>query len=242
MVDKEVSVDINTKGGYLTRKYIKDYTKGDGGVIDTLVTNITYYLQNAFKTIQFSDAAAGSDVNFYAYFPFQNLDLPAVVLEPTNIKLDINWVGGIGFQEAGKEKYTLRGEVDVTFDVMARNEREKYSISGSLANVLYRGIFNNDFSKMGVRHMSFQKSINRGFDQADRVLQFHSHILSQDLIFRELVTFKFVFDWIVTDPATIVEEHFISSIDYSSAPIGGSPIEVTIYVKKKWLPIEFTYV
>lgn len=240
-MSKEVSVDYDTKGGFMTRKYIKDYTKGDGGPIDTLMTNILFYLQNNFKTIQFSDAAAGSTVNFYAYFPFQDLDLPSVILEPTTIELNINWVGGIGFQQEGKGRNTLRGEVDITFDIMARTEREKYSISGTLANVLYRGLFNNVLSKVGIKHMSFQRSVSRGFDQADRVLQFHSHSITSDLIFRELVTFQFVFDWIVTDPATFIEERFITDVEYGSTSIGGNPIIVTIYAKAKWIPITFTY-
>jgi len=240
-MSKEVSVDYNTKGGFMTRKYIKDYTKGDGGPIDSLMTNILYYLQNNFKTIQFSDAAAGSTVNFYAYFPFEKLVLPSVILEPTDIEMNINWVGGIGFQQEGEGRNTLRAEVDVTFDVMARNEREKYSISGTLANVLYRGLFNNILSKVGIKHITFKRSVSRGFDQADRVLQFHSHAITSDLIFRELVTFTFTFDWIVTDPSAIIEEHFITGVDFGSAPIGGNPIEVTIYVKAKWIPITFTY-
>lgn len=240
-MSKEVSVDTNTKGGFMTRKYIKDYTKGDGGPIDSLMTNILFYLQNNFETIQFSDAHAGSIVNFYAYFPFEKLELPSVILEPTTIEMNINWVGGIGFQQEGEGRNTLRAEVDVTFDVMARTEREKYSISGTLANVLYRGLFNNVLSKAGIKHIAFKRSVSRGFDQADRVLQFHSHAIASDLIFRELVTFTFVFDWIVTDPSTIIEERFVSNVYYSSAPISGNPIEVTIYVKTKWIPITFTY-
>jgi len=239
-MSKEVSVDFNTRGGFLTRSFIKTVAKGDGGPIDTLMTNVLYYLQQDFGDIQYS-TASGETINFYSYFPSEDLVLPSVVLEPTNGKLSIVWVGGIGFAQEGVPKFTLRGEVDITFDVMARSEREKYSISGTLTNVLYRGLFNANLSKMGIKDIKFKRSINRGFDQADRVLQFHSHGISSDLIFRDLVTFTFIFDWIVTSPNELVNEYFVSDIDVNQSVIGGTPIEVTIYSNAKWLPMTFTF-
>ena len=234
-MSKETSVDYNTKAGFLTRSEIKSVAKGDGGAIDTLMSNVLYYLQNEFGLIEYS-TEAGESVNFYSYFPFEDTVLPSVVLEPTNSKIDINWVGGVGFVQEGLPKHTVRGEVDITFDVMARNEREKYSISGTLLNVLFRGMFDAKLSKSGIKHIKFKRSINRGFDQADRVLQFHSHGISSDLLFRELVTFTFIFDWIITYPTETYNDNFINEIDTST-----DETTLTITTDIKWLPITFTF-
>jgi len=234
-MSKETSVGYNTKAGFLTRSEIKSVAKGDGGAIDTLMSNIIYYLQNEFGLIEYS-TEAGEEVNFYTYFPFEDTVLPSVVLEPTNTKLDINWVGGVGFVQEGLPKHTLRGEVDITFDVLARSEREKYSISGTLLNVLFRGLFDAKLSRSGIKHIKFKRSINRGFDQADRVLQFHSHGISSDLLFRELVTFTFIFDWIITSPIEVVNENFISEIDSST-----EDEDTTVYSNTEWLSITFTF-
>ena len=194
----EQTIDKDTKGAFLTRKYIKDVQSGDGGMVDTLLSIIMKYLNNNLAKFKQSNTSSGTSVTLFQYVPQANVDIPSVVLEATNVSTNINWIGGIYRQEEGKNLNTLRGEIEVTFDVFARNSREKNSISGWVSNALYRGLFDMELRKNGIRHIEFIRSVDRGYDQADRVLQFHTHSPSSEMIFRQLMTFKFIFDWIIT--------------------------------------------
>ena len=194
----EQSIDKDTKGAFLTRKYIKDVQDGDGGMIDTLISILMNYLNNNMAKFKQSATSTGATVTLFQSFPFDDFTIPSVVVEATNVRTDVNWVGGIYCEEEGKNLNTVRGEVEVTFDMFGRNSREKNSISGWVTNTLYRGLWDMELRKNGIRHMEFIRSVDRGYDQADRVLQFHTHSPSSEIIFRQLVTYRFIFDWVIT--------------------------------------------
>jgi len=190
--------DRDTKGAFLTRKYIRDIQGGDGGPIDTLLATITVYINENLAKFKQSEASTGTSVTVFQYFPQQGFDIPSIVLEATNVQNDINWIGSVYTTEEDKKVRTIRANIDVTFDVFGRNTREKNAMSGWLQNALFRGLYDGELTKHGIRHIEFVRSVDRGYDQADRVLQFHTHSVSADIIFRQLVTYRFVFDWLIT--------------------------------------------
>ena len=240
MVEIEVS-EKNKIDGVLTRAELEGVSKGDGGIIDNLLSSILKYLKNNVKSFSLSDGNY-TDIEFVLYFPYDKFEsLPMVAIDVTNSKIKPSFIGGITYvDDLNTPIPTVRGDVEVVFDVIARNSRQKEAIVGVISNALYRGLYDGSLTKYGILNIFFNRSINRGMEQADKVLQFHTHQLITDTVFRHILDYTFSFISPVTYPValSIDDEYFIHDIGVTEED---NYFAMTLSENSLFLELDFTY-
>jgi len=174
-----------------------DNIQWNAGSQELLIAHLINYLREEFPLYKFSPTSSGTQINFSYMFPDDaNLEVqaPVVLLQ---IKSDDHYQDSMGYVQGennGEFLYGYRNNPLVEFDIWATSEREKRFIQGLLFNLLHGGIVNRQLRYRGIQAVEFRRSVPRGYDQTDRVLQFHTHIVGSDEIYRQLVEMNFTFD------------------------------------------------
>jgi len=194
--------------------YIQDNVNNiqwNAGSSELLIAHLINYLRDNFPLFKFSPTSSGTQLNFSYTFPDDvNLEVqaPVVLLQ---VKSDDHYQDSMGYVQginSGEFLYGYRNNPIIEFDVWATSEREKRYIEGMLPNLLHGGIVNRELRYRGVQAVEFVRSVPRGYDQTDRVLQFHTHIVGSDELFRQLMEFSFTYDhriaWASNNPQSKV--------------------------------------
>lgn len=166
-------------------------------------------------------------------------DLPAVaVYEETHISQPVGiggYIGGNGNKRA--EQY----RVGITFDIWARDTREREVIAGILSRFIFEHKWGG-LPSIGIIDIMDKGTRTRGFDLTDRILQFHSHQLTN--IFRRLMSFDALMEFAVqvSEPGGIIEVINLdlsdteSGVSYGTLKIGEEQIPYSILkrMRQKW--------
>lgn len=196
--------------------YLKDEIANeeqDSGAIELIIAHLIDYLTNEFPQFNQSSASDGTNVTFsYGYSMDKTIEinLPFVSISTRDDEHYQDSMGYIQYynEETGDIAYGLQIRTTVELDIWARSPREKAFIQGILLNMLHVGMVNNKLRFRGVQVCEFVRSIPRGYDQTDRVLQFHTHQIGSDEIFRQVMEFDFIYDhrliWDFTTPNELV--------------------------------------
>lgn len=182
--------------------YLRDdiqFEGQDSGAIELIIAHLIDYLQTQFPKFNQSSDSSGTEVTFTYGYPNDSsieFNLPAVAISTRDDEHFQDSMGYIQYfnKETGDTAYGLRVKATIEFDIWARNMREKAFIQGILVNMLHSGMVNNLLRFRGIQTCEFVRSIPRGYDQTDRVLQFHTHQIGSDEIFRQVMEFDFIFD------------------------------------------------
>lgn len=184
------------------QNYPRDDINADplnSGDVNLVVEQLLDYLETHFPTYNLSSGSAGTAINFmYGYPEDQTLEIkiPVVVID---VRDDDNFVDSMGYlqyynEDTGTFVRGIRYSSVIELDIWARNPREKKFIEGLLINYLHAGIASQDLIYRGIHELNFVRSIPRGFDETDRVLQFHTHILGNIPVFRQVMEFNVQFE------------------------------------------------
>jgi len=194
--------DPDTQNIYLQDNV--DNVQWNAGSQELIIAHLINYLRNEFPLFKFSPTSSGTQINFSYMFPDDiNIEVqaPVVLLQ---VKSDDHYQDSMGYVHGvagdGKVLYGYRNNPLIEFDVWATSEREKRFIQGMLFNALHGGIINHTLRHRGIQTVEFVRSVPRGYDQTDRVLQFHTHIVGSDEIYRQLVEMTFTYDHRVVFP------------------------------------------
>ena len=201
--------------------YIKDDIDGvarDTGYTDLVIAHLVTYLRDNFPLFAASSNSAGTTTSFFSSFPEdKNLEvtLPAIVMD---VRSDDYIADSIGFvqhfvQETGEIIYGLESNIVLELDIWANNQREKKVLQGLLINQFHAGMITQELRRRGIRNIKFIRSVPRGYDQTDRVLQFHTHQLKSDDIFRQVMEFEIQFDHQIV--IAFAENYLISQVIFS---------------------------
>ena len=182
--------------------YLRDdinFELSDSGAIELIISHLIDYLQDEFPKFKQSEGSSGSQITFtYGYPQDSNIEinLPAIAVGTRDDEHFQDSMGYIQYvnEETGDVAYGIRVRATIEFDIWARSQRQKAFIQGILINMIHAGIVNNNLRLRGIQTAEFVRSIPRGYDQTDRVLQFHTHQIGSDEIFRQVMEFDFEFD------------------------------------------------
>jgi len=196
--------------------YLKDNIPNqteDSGAIELIIAHLIDYLQSEFPKFKMSSTSSGTDVSFTFDYPQDKsleIMLPVIAISTRD---DEHYQDSMGYiqhynKETGDISYGIQIKTTIQFDIWSRNPREKAFIQGVLLNMLHAGMVNFNLRHRGVQVIEFVRSIPRGYDQTDRVLQFHTHQIGSDEIFRQVMEFDFIYDhrliWDFTTPNELV--------------------------------------
>jgi len=196
--------------------YLKDnidFEAHDGGAMELIIAHIIDYLSTNFPLIKQSANSVGTDVMFTYGYPQDSsieINLPAIAI---STRQDEHYQDSMGYvqyynKDTGEIVKGLQVMATIEFDIWARDQREKAFIQGVLINMLHAGMVNNNLRFRGIQVIEFDTSIPRGYDQTDRVLQFHTHQIGSDEIYRQVMYFDFTFDhrliWDFESPSELV--------------------------------------
>lgn len=196
--------------------YLRDnisFEPHNGGAIELLISHLIDYLQTNFPKIKQSASSLGTDVTFTYAYPQDSsmeINLPTIAISTRQDEHYQDSMGYIQFynKETGEIVKGIQMVATIEFDIWARDQREKAFIQGVLTNMLHAGMVNNALRFRGIQVIEFDTSIPRGYDQTDRVLQFHTHQIGSDEIFRQVMYFEFTFDhrliWDFESPSELV--------------------------------------
>jgi len=182
--------------------YLKDDIQSeqqDSGAIELIIAHLIDYLQSSFPKFKQSTNSGGTEVTFTYGYPqdkSMEINLPAVAISTRDDEHYQDSMGYIQYYDnkTGDIVYGIRASPTIEFDIWSNNPREKAFIQGILLNMLHAGIVNGELRFRGIQTCEFVRSIPRGYDQTDRVLQFHTHQIGSDEIFRQVMEFDFIFD------------------------------------------------
>jgi len=182
--------------------YIKDeidFEQQDSGAIEIIIAHLIDYLQKNFPKFNQSTGSLGTDVRFtYGYPQDESVEimLPAIAVSTRDDEHYQDSMGYIQYynEETGDIAHGVQVRTTIEFDIWANSTREKAFIQGVLINMIHSGMVNNLLRFRGIQVAEFVRSIPRGYDQTDRVLQFHTHQIGSDEIFRQVMEFDFIFD------------------------------------------------
>lgn len=196
--------------------YLKDNVNNeerDSGIIELLIAHLIDYLSSEFPNFKQSSTSTGSRVSFSYDYPQDSsleINLPIIAMSTRDDEHYQDSMGYIQYynEEAGEIVYGIQARTTIQFDIWARSPREKAFIQGILTNMLHSGMVNNNLRHRGIQIIEFVKSIPRGYDQTDRVLQFHTHQIGSDEIFRQVMEFNFIYDhrliWNFSSPNELI--------------------------------------
>lgn len=205
--------------------YIKNIIQNEeqkSGAIELVIAHLIDYLTQEFPNFKQS-STGGTHVTFtYSYPQDVSLEylLPVVALSTRDDEHYQDSMGYIQYYNkyTGDVAYGVQIRTTIEFDIWARSPREKAFIQGILLNMLHAGFVNNKLRFRGLQSCEFVRSIPRGYDQTDRVLQFHTHQIGSDEIFRQIMEFDFIYDsrliWDFANPGGLVYaiRHIITDI------------------------------
>ncbi len=182
--------------------YIKDdvnFERTDSAPIELIIAHLIDYLQTYYPKFNQSTSSGGTEVMFTYGYPQDSsieINLPAIAISTRDDEHFQDSMGYIQYynEDTGDIVKGIRMRTTIEFDIWANNPREKAFIQGILINMIHAGIVNNLLRFRGVQVAEFVRSIPRGYDQTDRVLQFHTHQIGSDEIFRQVMEFDFIFD------------------------------------------------
>ena len=184
-----------------------DDTVRNAGSYDMLVVHLIDFLRTNFPKFKQSSTSSGTSIDFHYTYPedrSMEWTVPAVFID---IKDDYHEIDSIGYVQAevdGENIYVFRVIANVEFDIWANSSRQKKIIAGVLYNLLHSGIIDFTLRRKGIQFIKYRRSVPRGYDQTDRVLQFHTHQLGSDEIYRDVVEIDIGFDhrivWLANDP------------------------------------------
>ena len=182
--------------------YLKDNIaneRNDGGAIQLIIAHLIDYLTNEFPKFEQSINSSGTDVSFSYDYPQDSsieINLPIIAISTRDDEHYQDSMGYIQYynEDTGEIVYGLQIRTAIQFDIWARSPREKAFVEGILINMLHAGMVNYNLRHRGVQVIEFVRSIPRGYDQTDRVLQFHTHQIGSDEIFRQVMEFDFTYD------------------------------------------------
>lgn len=182
--------------------YLKDdidQEANDSGAIELIIAHLIDYLTTEFPKFNQSSLSTGTIATFTYDYP-QDISLEeALPVVAISTRDDEHYQDSMGYiqyynQDTGEIVYGVQIRTTIQFDIWARSPREKAFIQGVLINMIHAGIVNYNLRHRGVQVAEFVRSIPRGYDQTDRVLQFHTHQIGSDEIFRQVMEFDFIFD------------------------------------------------
>jgi len=181
--------------------YLKDnipYQTKDSGAIELIIAHLIDYLSNEFPNFKQS-VKGGTEVMFSYGYPQDSsmeINLPIVAVSTRDDEHYQDSMGYIQYynEETGDIAYGVQVRTTIEFDIWGRSPREKAFIQGILLNMLHVGMINYKLRHRGIQVIEFVRSIPRGYDQTDRVLQFHTHQIGSDEIFRQVMEFDLIFD------------------------------------------------
>lgn len=182
--------------------YIKDeinFKKQDSGAIEIIIAHLIDYLQKNYPKFNQSENSTGSEVMFTYGYPQDSsveINLPAIAVSTRDDEHYMDSMGYIQYynEETGDISHGIQMRTTIEFDIWANSTREKAYIQGILIDMIHSGMANNLLRFRGIQVAEFVRSIPRGYDQTDRVLQFHTHQIGSDEIFRQVMEFDFIFD------------------------------------------------
>lgn len=206
------------------RTYLHDLINNlprNTGMIDVVIAQLVNLLREEFQDFEASyPEGDGTTTEFYFRFPNKNMEvnLPGIFLSSRDSK---NYMDSMGFiqsynKNTGEIIHGMRGEPIIEFDIWARNDREKGIIEGILINFLNSKIVDDTLLFLGIQNIRYVRSTPRGYDQTDRVLQFHTHQIGSDDVFRQVSEFQIDFDHQLVLTTTIQNIGVIKSIIWES--------------------------
>jgi len=205
--------------------YLQDnieFAERNSGGVELLIAHLIDYLNTYFPKFKQTAGSTGTSVTFTFGYPQDStieINLPIIAISSRD---DEHFIDSAGYIQAdvladdGDIVYGVQYKPTLEIDIWARDTREKAFIQGILINMLHAGIANGLLRQRGIQVIEFTRSIPRGYDQADRVLQFHTHQIGSDEIFRQVLEFDFTFDhrliWDFTDPNSSTVAYAIRQI------------------------------
>ncbi len=202
--------------------YLKDeinFEEQDSGLTELIIAHLIDYLQDEFPKFMQSVGSLGTEVMFTYGYPQDvsvEIMLPAIAISTRDDEHYQDSMGYIQYynKDTGDIAHGIQVRTTIEFDIWANSTREKAFIQGILVNMIHAGMVNNLLRFRGIQVAEFVRSIPRGYDQTDRVLQFHTHQIGSDEIFRQVMEFDFIFDhrliWDFPSPNELV--HAIKQI------------------------------
>jgi len=182
--------------------YLKDNIANeehDSGAIELIIAHLIDYLTTEFPKFRQSSTSTGTDVTFlfdYSQDSSLEANLPLIAISTRDDEHYQDSMGYIQYydENSGDISYGIQVKTTIQFDIWAKDPRQKAFIQGILLNMLHAGMVNNRLRQRGIQVIEFVRSIPRGYDQTDRVLQFHTHQIGSDEVFRQVMEFDFIYD------------------------------------------------
>lgn len=207
------------------------------------VDAIISHLSEVIPEIRFgADFSMGymqyEDGEWYMATHMRNNDYPAcAIYESTHRAMPI---GLGGYVDSHGIKRAQMIDATLTFDVWARDSKERERASGIISGYIFDKLLDK-IRALGFLQFQDQSTRSRGFDLTDRILQFHSHQLTN--VWRRLIDFDVVFERIYKEEPVegIIEQIHVNMYDSSDQNLGTLIIgqEVIPYLilkrlKMKW--------